>query len=192
MPRNQIFISHSAKDKEISSFFIRKFGNTSVKPVLMEYEKWSRNNRPNWRWIKDEIQKSSALFLVLTKNLVKNEYTQNWVAFEIGVAATSHPAIPIFVFREHNIDFPVPYLNYYFDQPMSNTNLVSQRDVSSTILNAIFHRLKESILEEIIENKNPVILDRKLLKCSNCLLEFAYFGREKKLICPCCSNIILT
>lgn len=175
----------SAKDKEISSFFIRKFGNTSVKPVLMEYEKW-----PNWKWIKDEIQKSSAL-LVLTKHLVKNEYTQNWVAFEIEVAATSHPAIPIFVFREHNIDFPAPYLNYYFF-PMSNTNLVSQRDVSSTILNAIFHRLKESILEDIIDNKNPVVLDRKLLKCSNCLLEFAYFGREEKLICPCCSNIIVT
>ena len=34
-PRNQIFISHSAKDKEISSFFIRKFRNTSV---VMEYE----------------------------------------------------------------------------------------------------------------------------------------------------------
>ena len=128
----------------------------------MEYEKW-----PNWKWIKDEIQKSSAL-LVLTKHLVKNEYTQNWVAFEIGVAATSHPAIPIFVFREHNIDFPAPYLNYYFDRPMSNTNLVSQRDVSSTILNAIFHRLKESILEDIIDNNNPVVLDRKLLKCSNC------------------------
>lgn len=126
----------------------------------------------------------AALFLVLTKNLFKNEYTQSWVAFEIGVAATA-PAIPIFVFIEHNVDFPVPYLNYYFDQPMSNTNLVSQRDVSSTILNAIFHSLKESILEEIGEDKNPVI-------CSNCLLEFAYFGREKKLICPCCSNIIVT
>ncbi|HYZ50097.1 MAG TPA: toll/interleukin-1 receptor domain-containing protein [Nitrososphaeraceae archaeon] len=192
MPRNQIFISHSAKDKEISTFFIRKFRNTGVKPVLMEYEKWSRNNRPNWKWIKDEIQKSSALFLVLTKNIVKNEYTQNWVAFEIGVAATSHPAIPIFVFREHNIDFPVPYLNYYFDKPMSNTNLVPQRDISSTILNAIFHGLKERILEQIIENKNPIMIDRKLLKCSNCLLEFAYFGREEKLICPCCSNIIIT
>jgi hypothetical protein len=182
-PRNQIFISHSAKDKEISSFFIRKFGNTSV---VMEYEKW-----PNWKWIKDEIQKSSAL-LILIKDLVRNEYTQNRAAFEIGVTATSHPAIPIFVFREDNIDFPAPYLNYYFDRPMSNTNLVSQRDVSSTILNAISNRLKEGILGDIIENKNLVVLDRKLLKCSNCLLEFAYFGREEKLICPCCSNIIVT
>jgi hypothetical protein len=80
-PRNQIFISHSAKDEEISSFFIRKFGNTSVKPALMEYEKW-----PNWKWIKDEIQKSSAL-LILIKDLVRNEYTQNRAAFEIGVTA---------------------------------------------------------------------------------------------------------
>ncbi|MFL6315580.1 MAG: hypothetical protein ACJ73C_02425, partial [Nitrososphaeraceae archaeon] len=72
----------------------------------MEYEKWSRNDRPNWMLIKDEIQKSSALFLILTKNIVKNEYTQNWVAFEIGMAATSNAPIPNFVFREQNIDFP--------------------------------------------------------------------------------------
>ena len=190
MLSSQIFISYSAKDKEISDFFVRKFGDSDVKPVLMEYEKWSRNNRPNWKWIKDEVQKSSALFLILTKNIVKNEYTQNWVAFEIGVAATSYPAIPIFVFREQNIDFPVQYLNYYFDQPLSKTKHLSPVDVSSTLLNAIFHNLKENIIEEIIRNKNPIILDRKFLKCSNCLLEFDYFGIEKKLICPCCSNII--
>ena len=132
-----------AKDNEISNFFIRKFGDTDVKPVLMEYEKWSRNDRPNWMWIKDEIQKSTALFLILTKNIAENEYTQNWVAFEIGVAATSNPAIPIFVFREQNIDFPVPYLNYYFDQPLSNTKHLLSRDVSSTMLNAMFHNLKD-------------------------------------------------
>jgi hypothetical protein len=72
MLASQIFISHSAKDNEISDFFIRKFDDTDVKPVLMEYEKWSRNDRPNWMWIKDEIQKSSMLFLILTKNIVKN------------------------------------------------------------------------------------------------------------------------
>jgi hypothetical protein len=190
MLASQIFISHSAKDNEISDFFIRKFDDTDVKPVLMEYEKWSRNDRPNWMWIKDEIQKSSVLFLILTKNIVKNEYTQNWVAFEIGVAATSNPPIPIFVFREQNIDFPVPYLNYYFDQPLSNTRHLFSRDVSSTVLNAMFHSLKENIVEEIIKNKNPSTLDLKFLKCSNCLLEFDYFGIEEKLICPCCSNII--
>lgn len=42
-----------------------------IKPVLMEYEKWSREGRPNWMWIKDGIQKSKALFLILTKNIVK-------------------------------------------------------------------------------------------------------------------------
>ena len=70
MPGNQIFISHSAMDKEISSFFIRKFGNTSVKPVHMEYEKWSRNNRPNWKWIKDEIQRSSRSISCINKESI--------------------------------------------------------------------------------------------------------------------------
>ena len=65
----------------------------------MEYEKWPRNNRPNWKWIEAEIQKSRALFLV---------------AFEIGMAATSHPAILIDVFRENNIDFAVPLFELLF------------------------------------------------------------------------------
>jgi hypothetical protein len=74
--------------------------------------------------------------------------------FFVRVAATSNPAIPIF-FREQNIDFPVPYLNYYFDQPLSNTKHLFSRDVSSTLLNAMFHNLKENIVEEIIKNKPP-------------------------------------
>lgn len=54
MAASQIFISHSAKDKKIVDSFLAKFNNVGgVKPVLMEYEKWSRNGRPNWMWIKD-------------------------------------------------------------------------------------------------------------------------------------------
>ena len=35
----QIFISHSAKDHVVVDYFIQKFTDTRVKPVLMEYEK---------------------------------------------------------------------------------------------------------------------------------------------------------
>jgi hypothetical protein len=38
----QIFISHSKKDSEIVDYFIDKFNDTGIKPVRMEYEKWSR------------------------------------------------------------------------------------------------------------------------------------------------------
>ena len=39
MAASQIFISHSAKDKKIVDFFLKKFDDVGVKPVLIEYEK---------------------------------------------------------------------------------------------------------------------------------------------------------
>jgi hypothetical protein len=77
------------------------------------------------------------------------------------VAATSNPVIPIFVFREQNIDFPVPYLNYYFDQPLSNTKHLFSRDVSSTLLNAMFHNLKENIVRRLLRI-NPQHIESKI------------------------------
>lgn len=59
----QIFISHSAKDRIAVDYFVEKFTDTGVKPVLMEYEKWSRGGKRNWKWIKDEIQRSQNFFL---------------------------------------------------------------------------------------------------------------------------------
>lgn len=116
---DQIFISHSSNDHEIVDYLIDKFDDTGIKPIRMEYEKWSRKGKPNWIWIKDEIQKSKALFLILTKNIVKKEFTENWVAFEIGVASVCDPQLPVLVFREEDVDFPVPFLNHYFDQQFS-------------------------------------------------------------------------
>jgi TIR domain len=102
---DQIFLSHSKDDREIVEYFANKFDDTGIKPVRMEYEKWSRKGKPNWRWIRNEILKSKALFLILTNNIVARVHTHNWVAFEIGVASIRIPIIPVFVFKEENIDF---------------------------------------------------------------------------------------
>ena len=116
----QIFISHSKNDnkddKGIVRYFVNMFSDTDVKPVLMEYEELSREEKPNWMWIRDEILRSKALFLILTKNIVDKTHTQNWVAFEIGVASTRSPVIPVFLFQEQNVNFPVPYVSHYFDE----------------------------------------------------------------------------
>ena len=65
-----IFISHSADDLAINQFFRDAFDDTYVKPVMMENEKWSRKEEPNWKWIRKEIKKSTALFVILTKSVV--------------------------------------------------------------------------------------------------------------------------
>ena|SRR5919108_1983276 len=155
-------------------------------------KKWSRNGRPNLVWIKDKIQKSKALFLILTKNIVKNQHTQNWVAFEIGIASACNPMISVFVFREENIDFPVPYLNHYFDQPLSNTNHLFSKDFSENLLNVLFHYVIESFVDGIIKKDvDKSLLEDESEKCSNCLLRFHYCGMNEKFNCPCCSTIIV-
>jgi hypothetical protein len=171
-------------------FFLQMFNDTGVKPVLMEYEKWSRNNKPNWFWIKNEIQKSAALFLVLTKNIVKKEYTQNWVAFEVGVASNCNPSVPVFVFKEQNIDFPVPYVNHYFDQSLSNTQRLYSGDFSLMLLNVLFHGIKESFIKGVITGSFD-LPDEGTTKCSKCLLSFHYWGYEEEFNCPCCSATIV-
>jgi hypothetical protein len=134
MKKRQIFISNSSRDKKETQFFRNLFDDTNVKPVFMEYEKWSRNYNPNWFWIKKEIQKSEALLVVLTKNLTKRKYTQNWVAFEIGVAASRKPPLLIFVFKEEKVDFPVPYLTWYFEEPVTRVNYLKPNDFSEMLL----------------------------------------------------------
>jgi hypothetical protein len=44
---DQIFLSHSKHDREIVGYFDDKFDDTGIKPVRMEYERWSRRGKPN-------------------------------------------------------------------------------------------------------------------------------------------------
>ena len=151
-----------------------------------------RDGRPNWLWIKDEIQRSKAFFLILTKNIVKNEHAQNWVAFEIGVASTRNPRIPVIVFREENVDFPVPYLSHYYDQPLSNTNHLLSHDFSLTVLNVLIHAVMGSIVDGVIKQDIDMTkVDEASLKCSNYLLRFLYCGTNEEFNCPCCSKLII-
>ena len=80
-----IFISHSARYLQLVEWFRRRFDGTGVEPRFMEYLSWRKREKPNWSWIKSEIEKSTALMLILSRNIVNREHTQNWVAYEIGV-----------------------------------------------------------------------------------------------------------
>jgi TIR domain len=186
----QIFISHSNKDDEIVAYFTGKFDDKGIKPVLMEYEKWSREGRPNWMWIKDGIQKSKALFLILTKNLVKEAYTQNWIAFEIGVASTRIPEIPVVVFKEEKVDFPVPFLSHFFDESFSRKGHLIRKDFSETLLEVESHVLIESFIDELVVNPSTGLDEDETIECSKCLLRFHYWGKKDIFNCPCCSSII--
>lgn len=184
--KNQIFLSHSSKDVEIVHYFLSKFDDTSVKPVLMEFEKWSRNRRPNWEWIRDEIRESKALFLLLSNNITAKQQTQNWVSFEIGLASVCIPPIPVFVFQEENVHFPVPYLSHYFDQPFSSKTHLFTKDFSETLLNVLIHVFFESFVDVLITDPTVGLSEEEKIGCSNCLLRFHYWGDKEDIKCPCC------
>lgn len=198
----QIFISHSAKDAKAIKRFLSYFEDTDVKPVLMEYEKWSRNNKPNWLWIKEQIQQSEAVFVILTRNVTNRKPTQNWVAFEIGVAATCAPPKPVVVFRaQERISFPVPYLNHYFRYDITRLREYSRRYLNkkpasfeSVIVGLLIPMISifsDMLVTEIIKNPTRVFEDKQV-NCINCKMTFHYWGAdESEFRCPCCNTKII-
>ena len=62
----KVFISHSRHDKEYCNAFDSACTRVGLKSFRSEFE---NIERPPWKTIKNEINKSSALFLLLGKNL---------------------------------------------------------------------------------------------------------------------------
>lgn len=204
---DQIFISHSSKDIDIINFFLEKFSGSGIKPILMEYEKGENNRKLTANYIIEEIQRSKAVFVILTQNITKYEHTQNWVAFEIGVAAARRPQIPVIVFREQEVNFPVPFLTHYFSQPLTRNNQLiiekhsmsaSQPSSSTLQLNFILGKLYESIIDFIIKGDPKSLISMELHnQCPYCLLKFQYYGwsdkdKDDDIKCPCCYQLIKT
>ena len=187
---SQIFLSHSRQDTQIVEYFVNKFDDTSVKPVRMEFEKWSRNRRPNWMWIRDEIKKSKALFLLLSRNIIGTQQTQNWVSFEIGLASMCTPQIPVVIFEEEKVHFPIPYLNHYFDQSFSRKTNIFMNDFSKPLLKTNTHVLYESFIDELIMHPNIGLSEEETIECSKCFLRFRYWGEKEEINCPCCPAYI--
>ena len=114
----QIFISHTKKDEEFCDDFDRIAARVGIPAFRAKYEKIKK---PAWKTINYKINKSIALFLLIGKELVESQdsgdpewrRTQNWIAYEIGVA--SQRGIDVWVICDDvSINFPVPYINNYF------------------------------------------------------------------------------
>lgn len=88
-----IFISHSKQDSDIISTFKSAFNESDVYPVLMEFERFSN---PPWMTIKNNIENSRALFVLLSNNLKISPHTQNWVSYEVGIAVEANKEVWVF------------------------------------------------------------------------------------------------
>ena len=107
----QIFVSHSRFDTGIRKEFSEVFAVAKgAYPTYMEFEKF---HPPAWQKIRDEVSSSQALFVLLGPNIRRTIHTQNWVAFEVGLACAFGKEVWVFEQSGSNIDFPIPYLTDY-------------------------------------------------------------------------------
>lgn len=82
----QIFISHSAKDKESVDLLSRAFASTQVRAVFEEFDAIQKGPA-NAERIANNIRQSNAVFVLLGKNVETIKHTRDWIGWESGVAA---------------------------------------------------------------------------------------------------------
>lgn len=119
----QVFMSHTKLDSECCDKFDSAAARVGLKVFRSEFEEIGS---PAWKTIKDEVDKSSALFLLVGKELVGIQkssnfdsehreswkFTQNWISYEVGLACQR--GIDVWVICDNvRINFPVHYLNNY-------------------------------------------------------------------------------
>lgn len=108
----QIFVSHSQRNEEIISFFLKAFAGANVKPVLQEFEK-----EPPAGITADEItrniEKSNAVFILLSEKVEALKHTRDWIVWESGRARNKD----IWVFEPfeslYRIKVVIPQFKHY-------------------------------------------------------------------------------
>ena len=113
----QVFVSHTKKDRRFCDEFDNVCASVGMKRFNSDFE-----TIPNtaWKTIKEEMNKSIALFFLVGEELVNSQnlndtdwrYTQNWIAYEMGLACQL--GIDVWAICDNIvINFPMPYINNY-------------------------------------------------------------------------------
>lgn len=83
MVGKEVFISHSSRDTNLIQMIDTNLKKIGVTPFFASL--WQVGKPPVPK-IVDEMWNSSALFILLTSNVMLDRETRDWVCFEIGVA----------------------------------------------------------------------------------------------------------
>ena len=114
----QVFVSHTKKDKRFCDAFDNACASVGMK--RFNTDDFEIIPKPAWKTIKEEMDESIALFFLVGKELVKSQdlndpdwrYTQNWIAYEMGLACQL--GIDVWAICDDVlINFPMPYINNY-------------------------------------------------------------------------------
>ena len=179
----QIFISHTKNDKTTCDAFDNIVARVGIKAFRSEFENISS---PAWKSIKNEINRSKALFFLIGKELVNNqhtkqdgwEHTQNWIAYEIGVACQK--GIDVWAICDDvEINFPMPYVNNYLPNvKLDDPNVFN---FLKGILEA-YKTVPSLPATTIIQTGlfSPQMINDVFMQCPNCKIEY----NLRKIISP--------
>ncbi len=82
----QIFVSHSAKDKDSVDVLARAFASTPVRAVFEEFDA-IHLGPANAARVANDIRQSNAVFVLLGRHVESLKKTRDWINWESGVAA---------------------------------------------------------------------------------------------------------
>jgi hypothetical protein len=107
-----IFVSHSAKDRQLVSFFNNCRGTSHVGLVWEEIEK-TLDGHISADKIRADIEQSKAVFIILTANVESLQHTRDWVTSEAGAASKKD----VWVFEQiaelGQISVVLPFTRHY-------------------------------------------------------------------------------
>lgn len=180
-------MSHTKLDETFCNRFDTACARIGIRSFRSEFETISP---PAWKTIRDQMRRSSALFLLVGRELVNMQerssydpetarnwkYTQNWIAYEIGLACQQN--IDVWVLCDDvPINFPVPYFKHY--QPFAN-----DLDWLKRILD---------VYEKWRSLKGPDEL-RAVCPNDHCRVEYFFWGyhhtRPFQVPCPQCLQLL--
>ncbi|EGG41850.1 Hypothetical protein Nlim_1293 [Candidatus Nitrosarchaeum limnium SFB1] len=174
-------------------------------PILEEFIN-PKNKLPiPYEEIRNKVELSDYVFLFLTDNVVKTEYTKNWVIYEDGVASAKNKKIFVFERQGTSIPYPIPYVTSYalFDLN-STTDMLEIQSLSKSIgkfrkdlatgaagaaVGSVFGPVG-MILGAIAGYMiGPKPKKQAHPKCNICNVSFDYYSPHiKEFNCPCCRN----
>lgn len=198
---SSIFISHSKRDKGTVDAFCNVFARTQLQAVLAEFEAYAV---PPWLQIKNWVQHSSALFVLLSRELQSTPYTQNWVSYEVGLACALNKPVWVYEQWQSPVLFPVPYLTDYVVYDPANREdlnaikrLIELYDPSPALAGAILGGLLGGLLSGgagagagallggAIGQRRPT---GAVVRCPNglCGVTFRVYNHLQSFLCPAC------
>lgn len=170
-----VFISHSKDDPNLE-FFHKVFSGLPIESIWMEFEEIEP---PPFLSIRDKVNRSDALFVLLSEYLVDRRYTSNWCSFEVGLAANRERlnvapkdaqaklGLDVWVFEPlgKDISFAVPYCTHYVRYQPGTDSI----------------KLLKDILRYEFTGKLGVTLT---CPWDECKLSFKYFGFPTYFVSP--------